>query len=445
MMESHPSARALALGGTKREGKAMKKALGIAGKATSIVAVAAMLSMGMAGCARDAGTTTPSGETASDPGITDTTITLGVNTPLSGPVAGPGSCALAGAQAYLYSANEAGGIEFGDGKTRTVKIKAYDDAYDPAKAVSNFRQMISDNVFADVAGLGTGNNLAIMPIANEQKVPQIYLQSGSTAFSNNQEANPWTIGWLPTYHSEGQSFGKFLATAGQPLTVAVLSQNDDFGKDYLAGFEAGIKGSQVKIVERTTYEVTDPTVDAQITKLAASKADVFFSADSQVALTVASLLKAQQLGWLPSVFLPSNTSAKATILDPGHADAYPGIYTTASAKSPLDPKYADDADVKKYVSDMKAYASDVTTNTVFSQCAWGYAIGATLEATFKDMKAPTRAALMDAVRGIKKLEVPMLLPGVVVDTSSRTASPVDAAQVQKFDGGTYVNVDSYKD
>ena len=185
----------------------MKSRISTAGKATSMVAVAAMLAMGMAGCSAREGTTSPSGGPAADPGITDTTITLGINTPLSGPVAGPGSCALAGVQAYLYAANDKGGIKFGDGQTRKVTIKSYDDAYDPAKAVSNFRQMVSDKVFADVGGLGTGNNLAIMPVANQEKVPQLFLQSGSTAFSSDQKANPWTLGWLPTYHSGGESFG----------------------------------------------------------------------------------------------------------------------------------------------------------------------------------------------------------------------------------------------
>jgi ABC-type branched-subunit amino acid transport system substrate-binding protein len=401
-----------------------------------------MLAMGMAGCSAREGTTSPSGGPANDPGITNTSITLGVDTPLSGPVAGPGSCALGGVQAYLYAANADGGIKFGDGKTRTVKIKSYDDAYDPAKAVSNFRQMIADNVFGDVAGLGTGNNQAIMPIANQEKVPQIFLQSGSTAFSSDQKANPWTLGWLPTYHSEGESFGKFLAAANKPITVASLAQNDDVGQDYVAGLKEGIAGSQVKIVAETTYNVTDPTVDAQVTKLAATKADVFFSADVQVPLTIASLLKAQQLGWLPAVFLPSNTSAKATILDPGHAEAYPAVYTTASAKSQADPAFANDPDVKKFVSDMKQYASDVTT-TIVPQCAWGYAIGATLEATFKAMKAPTRAAFMDAAHSLKDLEVPMMLPGITVNTTDPTRAPVDSAQVQKFTDGAYANADSF--
>ena len=288
---------------------------------------------------------------------------------------------------------------------------------------------------------GTGNNLAIMPLANQEKIPQIYLQSGSTAFSNNQKANPWTIGWLPTYHSEGESFGKFLAAANKPLTVGVLAQNDDVGDDYVSGFEAGIKGSQVKIVEKTTYAPTDPTVDAQITKLAGTKADVFYSANVQVPLAVASLLKAQQLGWLPAVFLPSNTSAKTTILDPGHGEAYPAVYTTASAKNQNDPKFAGDADVKKFVEDMKQYASGVTTNDRLRAMRMGlwHRRHPRRDIQGHEGTHPGRPDGLRLRTSVRKFEAPMLLPGITVDTSSRTTAPVDAAQVQKFSGTAYAN------
>lgn len=416
--------------------------LKVCGKATCLIAIAAVLATTMVGCARPS--TSSSTTQANDPGITDTTITLGSDTPLSGGLAGPGSCALAGMQAYLYAANAAGGIKFGDGKTRTVKIKSYDDAYDPSKAVSNFRQMISQDVFADVGGLGSANNLAIMPIATQQKVPLVFPQSGSSVFSSHQKTNSWTIGWQPTYHSEGEAFGKFLVASNKPLTIAVLSQDDDSGEDYFAGLEAGIKGSQVKVVAHSTYEASDPTVSGQVTKLAATKADVFFDGATQTPLSVASLLQAQQLGWLPAVFLPSITSPTKTVVDPGHGQAYPALYTTAFSKSPFSPAYAKDADVQKFLGDMKTYASDVTT-TIVPQCVWGYGIGATLEAAFQGMKSPTRAAFMDSIHNnIRNLKVPLLLPGIVANTSSRTMPPVNGTQVQKLNGETYQKTDSFE-
>jgi branched-chain amino acid transport system substrate-binding protein len=308
--------------------------------------------------------------------------------------------------------------------------------------VSNFRQLIADGVFADVGGLGTGNNLAIMPIANEQKVPQAFLIAGAPVFSSDQKANPWTIGWYPTYNSEGYAFGKLLASAKKPITIASLAQNDDVGEAYVDGLKEGIKGSQVKIAMETTYNVTDPTVDAQIAKLAATKADVFFSANSQTPLAAASLLKAQQLGWLPTVFLASGANSNKTVITPGHGEAYPAIYSTAFSKSPQDPKFANDPDIKEFFKSMEAYAPQLV-KTMVPHCVWGYQIGATLDAAFKAMKAPTRAALMEAIHGIKDLAVPMMLPGITVDATSLSESPVSKTQVQKFVNGSYVEATSF--
>lgn len=421
-------------------GKKMKNGTRVMGKTIRFVAMASVLAIAMAGCAR--GSTTDSGAELSSPGLTDKTITLGVSIPLSGPAGGPGSCALGGLESYFAAANEAGGIEFGDGVTRTVEIKSYDDAWDPAKAVSNFRQQIADGVFATVGSLGTGNNLAVMPLANSEKVPQVFMIAGSSKFSADQEANPWTIGWFPSYEGEGFAFGKMLAEAQRPLTVAVLSQNDDVGQSYVAGLERGIKGSQIEIIERATYESTDPTVDAQMTKLAASNADVFFSANSITSLTVASLLKAQQLGWLPDVFLTSVANSKKTVIDPAAGEAFPGIYSTSFSKSPSDPQYADDEDVIKFYKDMNAHSPELIENMV-PHCVWGYQMAATLEAAFKGMTTPTREGLMEAVHGIRDLEVPLMLPGILVDASSKTQPPVDTVRVEKFSGGAYAPAESF--
>ena len=409
---------------------------------TGTVAVAAMLTLGIVGCARG-GAPSP-GEGSNDPGITDLTIKLGVNIPLSGPAGGPGSCALGGLTSYFYAANEAGGITFGDGQTRTVEIKSYDDAWDPAKAVSNFRQLIADEVFAAVGGLGTGNNMAVMPIANAEKVPQVFMIAGAPAFSAYQDANPWTIGWFPSYNGEGFAFGKLLASANEPLTIALLSQNDDVGEAYVEGLEEGIAGSNVQIVERATFESTDPTVDAQMTMLAASKADIFYSANSITPLTAASLLKAQQLGWLPSVFLTSVANSKETVIDPGNGQVFPGLYTTSFSKSPTAPENSADPDVIKYLEDMNAYTPDLVKNMT-PHCVWGYQMAATLEAAFKTMKEPTRAGLMEAAHGIRELEVPMMLPGILVDATSRTQPPVDTVRVQQFIDGAYEVVESFND
>ena len=154
---------------------------------------------------------------------------------------------------------------------------------------------MQSDVFAAVGGLGTGTNLAIMPNATADEMPQVFVQLGSSEFSRDREANPYTIGWAPTYFSEGEAFGNFLAERDEALTVAILAQNDDFGADFVEGLTAGIEGSEVEIVAEASYEPTDTSVDTQVTELAGSDADVFFDATTLTPLAIGSLLKAQSL------------------------------------------------------------------------------------------------------------------------------------------------------
>jgi len=413
--------------------------------AVRILAIAGAATLALSACGRDSGGgggDGDGGEVEASPGITDEEITFGITTPLSGPTAGPGTCTVAGVTAYMERRNEEGGIEFGDGQTRTVQIRSYDDAYDPSRAVSNFRQMINDGVFGDILSLGTPTNLAVMPLANEQEVPQVFLTTGASQFSEDPEANPYTMGLVPTYKGEGEAFGALLAEAGEPITVAVLAQNDDFGEDYVEGLEAGIDGSDVEIVARATYEPADTSIDAQVTDLADSDADVFFNANSQHNLAVQSLLQAQQLGWTPRVFLPSNTSSVSDVLEPGSADAFPGVYTTQSAKDPNDPEFADDEEVVQFQEDMEQYASNITT-TFVPHCAWSYAAGAALEDAFTRMEQPTRESFMEAVRSIEDLDAPMLLDGVTINTTEPGVPPISDVEVTEFNGEKYEITDGY--
>jgi len=391
--------------------------------AMGALALTAAVSLALSGCARGGDN---GGETASSPGITDDSVLIGTTTSLSGVAGAPGTCSQKGFEAFFESANADGGIKFGDGKTRKVNTKVLDDAYDPAKAVSNFRQLINDGMFANAGNLGTRTNLAIMPVAASEKVPQIFVLSGNTGFSSDQKANPWTLGWQPTYYNEGNAFGKFIAESGKPLTVAALYQNDDFGEDYMSGLKDAIEGSDVKIVAEATYEANDATVDAQMARLAESKADVFFNANSVTKLTASSLIRAQQLGWLPQVFLPSVSSQKSEVLDPGNAYVFPKVYTTAFSKAVGDPQYANDEDMKKFLDDMKKYSPEITQ--IIPHCTWGYGLAATLAKAFEGMKEPTRDALMDAIHNMGKQEIPLLLPGLVVDPGEGHA-PINATKV----------------
>jgi ABC-type branched-subunit amino acid transport system substrate-binding protein len=411
--------------------------------AIRVVAGASALALMLAGCgSRDNSGRSGAGDSGTSPGITDTSLTLGVTTPLSGATAGPGTCTVAGVKAYFGAKNAEGGVKFGDGKTRTVEIKALDDTYDPQKAKANYDQLKSD-VFAMTAGLGTPTNRAWRQAAIADEVPQVLVMTGDPIFSDTKES-PWQLGFVPKYQNEGQAMGELLATSTGQHKVAILSQNDDYGKGYVEGFKAAIKGKDnIQVVDELTYEATDTAVDAQITQLASSGADIFFNAMSVTPLMISSLQKAQQLGWKPSWFLPSNTSSPGAILEPGGAAAYPGIYSVSFAKAPASPAFAQDQDVQTYLAALKQYG-DYPDPPAFPHCQWSWMVGATLDQAFQKMKEPTRDSFMKALRSIKDFQAPLMLPGTSVDTTQDDQPAVSSVVVQKYNGRGYDTVQSFE-
>ncbi len=406
------------------------------------IAVASALAVTVTGCAREGdGGGGASGGSAS-PGITDTSVTLGITTPLSGATAGPGTCTVAGITAYFGAKNAEGGVEFGDGKTRTVEIEALDDAYDPQKAKANYDQL-RDNVFAMTAGLGTPTNRAWRDAAIADEVPQVLIMTGDPVFSDTEES-PWQLGFVPIYQNEGEAFGELLASSGQDHKVAILSQNDDYGEGYVEGFTSAIEGADnIEVVEQLTYEATDTSVDAQITQLAASDADVVFNAMSQVPLVVSALQKAQQLNWKPSWFLPSNTSSPGAVLEPGGGAAFPGIYSVSFAKAPASPAFAEDEDVKAYLAALPQYGN-YPDPPAFPHCQWSWMVGATLEKAFQEMTEPTRENFMEALRSIEDFQAPLMLPDTSVNTTEDGQPAVSTVVVQKYNGRGYDTVESFE-
>jgi len=412
------------------------------GKAIGVLAVGTAVALLATGCSRGGGSGDGGdGGAAASPGITDTTVTLGVTTPLSGGTAGPGNCTVAGLVAYMGAVNDAGGIEFGDGKTRTVEIEAFDDTYDPQKALSNFQQNASD-VFAFTSGLGTPTNRAYREAAIADEVPQVLVMTGDPIFSDREES-PWQLGFVPIYQNEGAAFGELLAESGEELTVAVLSQNDDYGEGYVEGFKEAIEGSSVEIVKELTYEATDTSVDAQLTELAATDADVFFNAMSITPLVISAIEKTKELAWSPSWFLPSNTSSPTAILGPAGADPAAGFYSVSFSKAPQSPLYAEDEDVKTFLAALQEYSGDYTTTPDFPHCMWSYMVGATLEEAFKNTEEPTREAFMEALRNIEGLQAPLMLEGTEINTTEDGLPAVSTVVVQKYNGKGYDSVEAF--
>jgi branched-chain amino acid transport system substrate-binding protein len=416
-------------------------------RVVSVVAGVGIVALLATGCARggdgggggDAGV----GEdtAAASPGITDDSITLGITTPLSGPTAGPGTCTVAGITAYFGARNADGGVEFGDGMTRTVEIEALDDTYDPQKAAANYEQL-KDSVFAMTSGLGTPTNRAWREAAIDDEVPQVLIQTGDPIFSD-PEQSPWQLGFVPIYQNEGSAFGELLASSGEDHTVAILSQNDDYGAGYVEGFKEAVEGADnIEIVGELTYEATDTSVDAQLTELAATGADVFFNAMSITPLVISSLQKTQELGWLPSWFLPSNTSSPTAILEPGGAAAFPGVYTVSFAKSAASPAFAEDEDMVEFLANLKEYG-DYPETPGFPHCSWSYMIGATLEEVFGKMTEPTREDFMEQLRTVSGFVAPLMLEGTAVDTTQEGQPAVSSVVVQKYNGRGYADAETF--
>lgn len=398
---------------------------------TAVVAT----SLALVGCSRNG-----DNEAGGDPGITDDSVAIAISNPLSGPAAGPGRCVADGVVAYFEARNAEGGIEFGDGKTRTVTVDSLDDAYNPQQAKANY-DASHNEVFVMGLGLGTPTNRAWRDAAIEDGVPQVLTQTGDPLFSDTEES-PWQLDAFPTYVSEGRAFGELLASHDQEYDIAVLVQNDDYGLDYLTGLqEAVAESTNLTIVKELTYEATDDSIEAQITELAQTGADVMFNAVAQPPLTISGLLKAQDLGWEPIWFLPSNTSSVEAILKPGNATAFPAIYTASYQKSPEDPAYANDEDVVEFLDALAQY-TDQPDIPEFPHCMWGYMTAAILEEAFRGTTEPTRENFMTALRSISGFEPPLALPGTTVDTTIENAPAISEVILEEFDGEAYVPVTS---
>ncbi len=383
------------------------------------IAVLAMVALIAAGCGRD------EDKGSSSPGITDAEIKLGGSYPFSGPASAYKSI-RDGAKAQFDFVNDNGGV---DG--RKIKFTTLDDAYEPPRAVQNARRLIQqEKVFALFNTLGTPNNLAIWDYVNKQKVPQVFVATGASDWGEDIAAHPYTIGWQPDYVTEAQIYADYLKKEKPSAKVAVLYQNDGFGKDLLGGFEKAIEGSNIKVVAKESYEVTDPTIASQIRKLAGSGADTFLNITTPKfsAQAIAAIAKSD---WKPLHILNNVGASKALVLTPAGLDNSKGIISTSYFKDPEDPQWQNDAAMKEYKAALKKYSPRSNPNDPFNVYGWGAA--ATMVEALNNMKQPNREALMDSVRNLDT-EIPILLPGITVQTSDTDGYPIEAMQIQRFNG-----------
>jgi branched-chain amino acid transport system substrate-binding protein len=387
--------------------------------------LAAGLALSPAGCGRGDDSSGGGGSAKADPGITKTTIKLGGSYPFSGPASAYATIAD-GAKTYFKFVNDKGGIN-----GRKIDFVTLDDGYEPPRALQNARRLVQqEKVFAMFNPLGTPNNLAIWDFLNEQKVPHLFLATGASDWGKDTKAHPYTIGWQPNYVTEAKVYADYLKKEKPNAKVAVLYQNDGFGKDLLGGFEAGIEGSGIKVVEKQSYNVTDPTVAAPVGRLARSGADTFLNITTPKfsAQAIAAVAKSD---WKPLHILNNVGASKALVLKPVGLKNAKGIVSTAYFKDPEDPQWADDPAMTEYKAAMKKYAPRANPEEQLSM--YGWAVAQTMGKALEQMKEPTRASLMDAVRSLDT-EQGTLLPGEKIQTGPDDGYPLEAMQIIRFDG-----------
>jgi branched-chain amino acid transport system substrate-binding protein len=407
----------------------------VGGRAAAVwprVLVLLVLVLAAAGCRDEGGGGGQAG--AADPGITDTSIKLGGSYPFSGPASAYGTIAK-GVNAYFQFTNDNGGVN-----GRKLEFVTYDDGYEPQRALTNARKLVEqDKVFALFNTLGTAQNLAIWDYATAQKVPQVFVATGASDWGRDIAKHPYTIGWQPNYVTEARVYAEYLKQQKPNAKVAVLYQNDAYGKDLLGGFRRGIEGTGIRVVADKSYDSTDPSVASQVKQLAASGADVFVNIATPkfAAQAIATIA---QTTWKPLHILNNVSASKAQVLQPVGLKSAQGIVSTAYFKNPEDPQWANDQAMVDYKTNLSKYEPDADPNDPYN--AYGWTVADTLVRALKQLKEPTRAALMDTLRDLD-LEIPMLLPGIKVQTSGTgDGYPIEAMQVQEFKGENFTLVGS---
>ena len=327
--------------------------------------------------------------------------------------------------------NDKGGIN-----GRKVNFITYDDGYSPPKTVEMVRKLVEDDkVFAIFQLLGTPTNTVVHKYLNQKKVPQLFVATGASKWGDPKNF-PWTMGWQPDYATEGGIYAKHMLGQHKGEKIAVLWQNDDSGKDYVAGFMKGLgKENEKMVVASVSYEVTDPTVDSQIIQLKNSGATVFFN-DAAPKAAAQAIRKVAELGWKPAHYLTNVSASVTSVLKPAGFDASQGIITAAYLKDPTDPQWASSPDFIEWKAWMAKYHP--TGNPLDSFNAYGYAVSATMHDCLKRCGDElTRANLMKQATSMKRLVVPMLLPGITINTSPTDYYPIQSVRLQRFKGETW--------
>jgi len=362
-----------------------------------------------------------------DTGATDTEIKIGNIMPYSGPASATSVSGRTEA-AYFRKINAEGGIN-----GRKITFISYDDAYSPPKTVEQARKLVeSDEVLLIFNPLGTAPNSAIQKYMNEKKVPQLFVQSGAAKW-NNPKQFPWTMAWAPNYQSEGQIYAKYILKERPTGKIAILYQNDDYGRDYVKGVQDGLgdKAASMIVGERS-YETTTPTIDSYIVELKSAGADIFISITTPK-FAAQSIKKAAELGWKPLFILNSVASSTGAVMRPAGFENGQDIISAAYQKDPTDPQWKDDAGLKNFDTFLAKYFPE--GNREDQGVITGYSVAQAMVHVLKNCGDDlTRANIMKQAASIRSLKLEGLLPGVTINTSATDFAPIKQFQLKKFKG-----------
>jgi len=361
-----------------------------------------------------------------DPGASDKEIKIGNINPYSGPASAYGTIGKS-ISAYFKKVNAEGGIN-----GRMVNFISYDDGYSPPKTVEMARKLVEqDEVLLLFQPLGTPSNSAIHKYMNSKKVPQLFVATGATKW-NDPKNFPWTMGWQPNYQTEGTIYAQHILKTKPNAKIAILYQNDDYGKDYLEGFKRGLGKRTNMIVKEVSYEVTDPTVDSQMVQLQASGADVFFNITTPK-FAAQAIRRAFDSGWKPVHYLNSVSASVGSVLKPAGFDKSVGLISTQYLKDPTDVAWASDPAVLEWIAFMAKYfpEGDKTDASNF----YGWAVAKTLEQVLKQAgNTLTRENVMKQAASLKDFVLAAALPGIKINTSPTDFAPFESVQLISFDG-----------
>jgi len=361
-----------------------------------------------------------------DTGASDTEIKIGSTMPYSGPASAFGAIGKT-AEAYFKKINAEGGIN-----GRKINFVTYDDGYSPPKSVEQVGKLVeSDEVLAVFSPVGTPSNTAIQKYLTSKKVPQLFVGSGAAKW-NDPTGHPWTIGWVPSYQSEARIYAKFLMKEKPDGKIAILYQNDDFGKDYLRGLKDGLGSKASMIIAEESYETSEPTIDSHIVKLKASGADVLISITTPK-FAAQAIRKIAEMDWKVMQIVSSVSSSVGGVMKPVGFENAQGVLSADYAKDAGDPQWDNDPGMKKFYSFLDQYYPEA--DRLERYVVYGYGVAQTfvrvLEMCGDDL---TRANVMKQAASLKDFAPDTLLPGIKINTSATDFAPIEQLQMRRFKG-----------